>query len=75
MQHMEAEGSPKGDRLRVAGSPKKNSYYGYLEEEGMTIVNGCSLCLRYGESVDHFMLNCKTAQSIWMTVVGWFDYC
>ena len=35
MQHMEVEGSPKGDhRLRVAGSPKNNSYYGYLKEEG-----------------------------------------
>ena len=29
---MEAKGSPKGDRLRVAGIPEKN-YFGYLKEE------------------------------------------
>ena len=28
-----------------------------LRRRGMTIVNGCPLCLRYKESVDHLMLN------------------
>ena len=31
------------------------------------------MCLRHEDSVDHLMLNCRTAQFIWMLVVGWFD--
>ena len=33
------------------------------------------MCLRDKESMDHLMLDCKTAQSIWSSVVGWFDCC
>ena len=32
-----------------------------LRMRGMPIVNGCPMCLRDEESVDHLMLNCKTA--------------
>ena len=41
----------------------------------MTIVNGCPMYLRDEESVDHLLLNCKSAQSIWMAIVGGFGCC
>ena len=44
-----------------------------LRRRGMTIANGCPMCLRDEESVDHLLLNCKEAQSLWRAVVGWFD--
>lgn len=70
---MEAEGSSKGDRLWVLALWKRILTMDTLRRRGMTIVNGCPLCLRYEGSVDHLMLNCKTTQSIWMTMVGWFE--
>ena len=42
---------------------------------GMIVVNACLTCLREEESVDHLMVNCKTAQYIWNAVVKWFDCC
>ena len=41
----------------------------------MTIVNGWPMCFRHEESVNHLMLNCKTTRFIWMSVVGWFEFC
>ena len=31
------------------------------------------MCLSDEESMNHLLLNCKIAQSLWMSVVGWFD--
>jgi len=44
-----------------------------LRRRGRIVVNGCQMCLREEEFVDHLMLHCKTAQAIWRSVVGWFE--
>ena len=46
-----------------------------LRRRGRIVVNGCPMCLRDEEPVGHLLLNCKTAQFIWRSVVEWFDYC
>ena len=46
-----------------------------LRRRGMKIVNGCPMCLRDEESVDHLLLNCKSAQSLWMAIIGGFGCC
>ena len=38
-------------------------------------MNGCPMCLRDEESVEHLLLNCKSAQTIWMAIIGGFDCC
>ena len=37
---------------------------------GMIVVNACLTCLREEESVDHLMVNCKTAKYIWSEWLG-----
>ena len=54
---------------------KRNLTMDNLRRRGRSVVNGCPVCLRDEESVDHLMLNCNTAQFIWNSVVEWFDCC
>ena len=46
-----------------------------LRKRGRIVVNGCAMCFRDDELVDHLLLNCKVAQFIWRSVVEWFDCC
>eukprot|EP00268_Persea_americana_P002377 TRINITY_DN10717_c0_g1_i6.p1 TRINITY_DN10717_c0_g1~~TRINITY_DN10717_c0_g1_i6.p1 ORF type:complete len:137 (+),score=23.15 TRINITY_DN10717_c0_g1_i6:233-643(+) len=46
-----------------------------LRRRGMTTVNGCPMCLRDEETVDHLLLICKSAHSIWMSIIGDFGFC
>ena len=36
------------------------------------IINGCPTCLADEEKVDHLLLGCKTAYSLWISILGWF---
>ena len=39
----------------------------------MIIVNGCPLCLRAAESVNHLILECNMARMVWNAVMSWFS--
>eukprot|EP00268_Persea_americana_P020191 TRINITY_DN20423_c0_g2_i1.p1 TRINITY_DN20423_c0_g2~~TRINITY_DN20423_c0_g2_i1.p1 ORF type:complete len:102 (-),score=3.72 TRINITY_DN20423_c0_g2_i1:199-504(-) len=36
------------------------------------IINACPMCLADEETVDHLLLGCKTAYSIWIAALSWF---
>ena len=64
-----------GCYLWVVGPSEKNLTLDNLQKRGRIVVNGCPMCLTDEESVDHLLLNRKTAQFIWRSVVEWFDCC
>lgn len=45
-----------------------------LKQRKMAIVNPCPLCLEAEDTVDHILLTCKLAQSIWLCILGLFGY-
>lgn len=44
-----------------------------LRKRKVTIVNACIMCLASNESMDHLLLNCKVAQAVWTSGLGWFE--
>ena len=45
-----------------------------LTRRGKILVNACPMCLEEEETVDHLTLNCRVANMIWNSVLGWFSY-
>ena len=43
-----------------------------LRRRRVLVVNACPMCLSDEESIDHLLLNCKTAQYISKVTLGWF---
>lgn len=43
-----------------------------LGQRKVMMVNACPMCLAEKESIDHLWLNCKTAESMWKLILGWF---
>lgn len=43
-----------------------------LRRRGRVVVNACPLCLSAEESVNHLMLNCSMANSIWSAILNYF---
>jgi uncharacterized membrane protein len=46
-----------------------------LGRMGMVVVNRCWLCESDGESVDHHLLHCVAASSLWTAFFAWFGLC
>ena len=46
-----------------------------LRRRDRIVINGCPICLRDEETVDHLMLICKIAWMIWKSVIKWFGCC
>ena len=44
-----------------------------LRRRKMIMVNACPMCLTEEESVDHLLLKCKLANSIWLSILRWFQ--
>ena len=44
-----------------------------LRRKGKFLVNACPMCLEEEETVDHLTLNCRVANMIWNSVLGWFS--
>ena len=38
---------------------------GYVDEEGMSMVNRCSLCKDNEESIDHILIYCEKIRGLW----------
>eukprot|EP00268_Persea_americana_P065006 TRINITY_DN8614_c0_g1_i6.p1 TRINITY_DN8614_c0_g1~~TRINITY_DN8614_c0_g1_i6.p1 ORF type:complete len:124 (-),score=7.29 TRINITY_DN8614_c0_g1_i6:21-392(-) len=44
-----------------------------FKRRGMTVVSACPTCLAEAESVGHLLLNCRSAQLLWKSILGWFE--
>ena len=44
-----------------------------LRKRNHVIVNGCPLCLRDEKSVNHLLIHCPFAYSVWIVLINLFD--
>jgi hypothetical protein len=61
-------GSLEGCFLFVVGSPSKILTVDNLRKRNIIIVDRCCLCKRDGETVDHLILYCDVASTLWIHV-------
>ena len=38
----------------------------------MIMINGCLMCLKDVESVDHLLVNCERSCFVWILILSWF---
>lgn len=72
---MEIKGPSKSSDFWMVGPYKRILTKDNLRKRGKFVVNGCPMCLKVVETVDHLILNCKNAQMIWKSVLSWFECC
>lgn len=59
--------------LHLASYFWSHSYHGQFRKHHSIVVNGCPMCLKEGELVNHLMVSCS-ARSLWINILSWFKY-
>ena len=55
------------------GSSWVNPYLGYLMLRGRSLANQCCMCYCNEESMDHLLLHCPMAHSVWVHMLQFFE--
>jgi hypothetical protein len=44
-----------------------------LRKRGLTVVDWCCMCKKSGESINHLLLHCEVARTLWSVLFTLFD--